>query len=171
MKQQNKYLLAIITVVFSTAIGCSAQHMPDHNQHSHDADVIKNGEKAMGFSQTATNHHFLLLPDGGAIRVETNEANDSDNRSLIRKHLTEIARQFGEGEFATPFAVHGKVPDGVPTMERLKSKIKYVYKETPNGASVSLSTEDANALAAIHEFLRFQINDHKTGDPLEPAIP
>jgi hypothetical protein len=28
-------------------------------------------------------------------------------------------------------------------------------------------TADAKALSAVHEFLRFQIKDHKTGDPAE----
>jgi hypothetical protein len=29
-----------------------------------------------------------------------------------------------------------------------------------------LEASDPIALAAIHDFLRFQINDHRTGDPL-----
>jgi hypothetical protein len=32
---------------------------------------------------------------------------------------------------------------------------------------VSIKTANAEALAAVHEFLRFQIEDHQTGDPLE----
>jgi hypothetical protein len=35
------------------------------------------------------------------------------------------------------------------------------------GGLVRLRTENAEALAAIHEFLRFQIKDHQTGDSLE----
>jgi hypothetical protein len=30
---------------------------------------------------------------------------------------------------------------------------------------VVATTKDRKALAAIHEFLRFQIADHRTGDP------
>lgn len=136
---------------------------------NHDQMVMKNGEKAMGFSQTATTHHFLLMADGGAIQVEANDPNDSVNRDAIRRHLTEIAKQFADGIFTTPFAVHGKVPDGVPTMDKLRADIAYSYEETPNGARVRIKTKNPDALAAIYEFLRFQIDEHHTGDPLEPG--
>jgi hypothetical protein len=32
---------------------------------------------------------------------------------------------------------------------------------------VTIATTDPKALAAVHEFLRFQISDHGTGDPIE----
>jgi hypothetical protein len=31
---------------------------------------------------------------------------------------------------------------------------------------VDISTDDGAALAAIHDFLRYQITEHKTGDPM-----
>ena len=136
------------------------------NMTEHDQMVMKNGEKAMGFSQTATTHHFLLMNDGGAIQVTANDANDTDNRDKIREHLKMIAQQFKNGIFTTPFAVHGQVPAGVPEMDKLKDKIDYSYEEVENGARVRIVTSDARALAAIYDFLRFQITEHKTGDPL-----
>ena len=33
------------------------------------AALNERGEKGMGFSQTATTHHFLIRPDGGVIQV------------------------------------------------------------------------------------------------------
>ena len=137
------------------------------NMTEHDKMVMANGEKAMGFSQTATTHHFLLMKDGGAIQVTANDPNDTDNRDAIRSHLKMIAGQFKDGIFTTPFAVHGQVPTGVPEMDRLKDKINYTYEEVENGARVRIVTSDSKALAAIHDFLRFQITEHKTGDPLE----
>ena len=138
------------------------------NMTDHDQMVMENGEKAMGFSQTATTHHFLLMPDGGAIRVTANDKGDTENRDKIRSHLSEIAKQFKDGIFTTPFAVHGRMPPGVPEMDRLKDKIDYHFEEVENGAQVRITTADATALAAVHDFLKFQINDHKTGDPLTP---
>lgn len=158
------------SVLFFSCTAC-AQEKHNEKEHSHvgesdrHADVMKNGEKAMGFSQTATTHHFLLMKDGGAIRVEANEEKDIVNRDKIRKHLTGIAAQFKEGIFKTPFAVHGKMPDGVPVMDELKSEIEYKYEETGKGAQVRIMTKNAKALAAIHDFLRFQIEEHQTGDP------
>jgi hypothetical protein len=160
-----------MAVIFcATACGLAqTEHKGDHKPAGdHHADVMENGEKAMGFSQTATTHHFLLMEDGGAIRVEANDAADKVNRDKIRKHLTGIAAQFSEGVFSTPFAVHGKVPPGAPVMEELKSDIEYKFEETENGAQVRISTKNAKALAAIHSFLKFQIEEHKTGDPLKP---
>jgi hypothetical protein len=60
--------------------------------------------------------------------------------------------------------VHDTVPPGVPEMKRLQKHIRYVFEGTPNGGRVVISSADAKALAAIHRFLQFQIQEHKTGD-------
>lgn len=49
-------------------------------------------------------------------------------------------------------------------MQRLKAELKYNYEETERGARVSIRTGEVEALVAVHEFLRFRIEDHKTGD-------
>ena len=67
---------------------------------------------------------------------------------------------------ASPAAV---VPPGVTTMKLLKEKIHFKYSGTDAGGRVSVMSDDAVARAAIHDFLRFQITDHRTGDPLEIA--
>jgi len=54
----------------------SARECPMHDDHTYMDDHAKmneRGEKGMGFSQSATTHHFLLKPDGGVIQVETND--------------------------------------------------------------------------------------------------
>jgi hypothetical protein len=140
-------------------------HSQGHMAHLD--EVNARGEKAMGFSQTATTHHFLLSPEGGSIQVETNEPNDTANRQSIREHLKHIAGMFGAGNFNIPMLVHHQVPPGVMTMEQLKEKITFAYEETGQGGRVRISTTDREALAAVHEFLRFQIKDHQTGDSLE----
>jgi hypothetical protein len=121
----------------------------------------------MGFSQTATTHHFILTREGGVIQVEANDAKDTESRDLVRQHLSHIARAFSGGDFDTPMLVHDRVPPGVPVMQRLKSEITYAYEETDRGARVRITTKNAEALAAVRDFLRFQITDHQTGDPLE----
>jgi hypothetical protein len=137
-------------------------------QHdAHDAALDERGGRAMGFSQTATVHHFLLTADGGVIQVEVRDASDSESRGLVRRHLSQIARAFAEGDFTTPALVHERVPPGADAMRRLKSEITYTYEETEAGARVRISTGNADALAAVRDFLRFQIEDHKTGDPLK----
>lgn len=49
-------------------------------------------------------------------------------------------------------------------MKRLKGEITYVSEITLKGARVRIRTENTEALQAIHEFLRFQIADHRTKD-------
>ena len=137
---------------------------PMHDAHS---KMNERGEKGMGFSQSATTHHFLMNPNGGAIQVEANDAADTANRDNIRMHLTHIAQAFANGDFDIPMFVHDTVPPGVPEMKRLREKIRYSFEETPNGGCVVIVTADKEALAAIHRFLRFQIEEHKTGDPTE----
>jgi hypothetical protein len=138
-----------------------------HDAHgAHDAALDERGARAMGFSQTATVHHFLLKPDGGVIQVEVKDASDAANREFVRQHLSHVARAFAEGDFETPALVHERVPPGTDVMRRLKSEISYTYEETEAGARVRISTKNAEALAAVRDFLRFQIEDHRTGDPL-----
>ena len=52
-------------------------------------------------------------------------------------------------------------------MLRLKNDIEYKFEKTKLGARVRISTKNPEALQAIHDFLRFQIKEHKTGDSLE----
>ena len=108
------------------------------------------------------NLHTQLLD--GVIQVEANDAADTANRDKIRAHLTGIAEMFQNGDFKTPFAVHSRIPPGVPEMEKLKAEIRYAYEETGRGARVRITTANPEALAAVHRFLKFQIEDHRTGD-------
>ena len=125
------------------------------------------GKHAMGFSQTATTHHFLLRDTGGTIQVEAKSPKDKDSIENIRMHLSHIAKSFAEGDFDIPMFVHDTVPPGVPEMKKLKADIHYSFEEMPNGGRVLISTSNKAALEALHAFLRFQIEQHKTGDPTE----
>ena len=133
----------------------------------HFADVNARGDQGMGFSHEKTTHHFHLLADGGAIEIESNGPSDALSQEAIRQHLTMIAAKFSQGDFAIPMFIHATVPPGVETMKQLKSKITYEAENTERGAQLRIITHDAEALSAIHSFLRFQIQDHQTGDSLE----
>jgi hypothetical protein len=140
-----------------------------HEEHmaqmQRDAELKARGAAAMGFDQDATEHHFILLSDGGSIEVRVRDKDDLRNRDLVRTHLAEIAKEFSRGEFDKPFQTHGEIPPGVPAMQRLKDKIRYSYEKTASGGRVRIKTRDHEALNAVHEFLRYQIREHKTGDP------
>ena len=141
---------------------------PMHKARAHDESTTPSmnarGEKGMGFSQTTTTHHFLLTADGGVIQVEANDHADEATRDNIRMHLTHIAKAFSSGDFAIPMFVHDTVPPGVPVMKQLVENIHYKYEETSEGARIVITTTNPDALAAVQQFLRFQIAEHQTGD-------
>jgi hypothetical protein len=145
-----------------------AEHMAA-KAHGHAADVDARGDEVMGFSHTATTHHFRILADGGAIEITANDPQDTASLAAIRSHLTTVAAAFAKGDFAMPLAIHGETPAGAPTLAGHAADIDYRYEETPQGARVHLLAKTPETLAAIHEFLRYQITEHRTGDPLEPA--
>jgi len=155
-------LLLALTVACQSSQNPKPRECPMHAAHT---QMNERGEKVMGFSQTATTHHFLVNETGGVIQVEANNSSDSASLDNIRMHLRHIARAFQSGDFDLPMFVHDTVPPGVPEMRRLRNHISYAFEETPNGGRVVISTSDTKALAAIHRFLRFQGAEHKTGDP------
>jgi hypothetical protein len=141
-----------------------------HEEHmaqmKKDAEMKEHGNLAMGFDQDKTTHHFALAIDGGSISVEANDPADQTSRDQIRAHLKQIAVAFGQGDFGKPLMTHGEFPAGVPVMQRLKGEISYVFQGTERGGIIRISTANAEARAAIHEFLKYQIKEHATGDPL-----
>lgn len=174
-----KMIVAIVVCLVAGFINAAAQQTSDRQKQDtqassamcpmHDAHSQMNerGEKAMGFSQSATTHHFFLQADGGVIQVEAKDPTDAANRDEIRMHLGHIARAFQNGDFNIPMVVHDTVPPGVPEMKRLQKEIRYAFDESASGGRVVISSTDKDAVAAIHSFLRFQIEEHKTGDATE----
>jgi hypothetical protein len=154
-------LLLALSIASQSTQNPKPEECPMHAAHTLMND---RGEKGMGFSQTATTHHFYLNESGGIIQVEANDSTDLTNRDDIRMHLRHIAHAFQTGDFDIPMLVHDTVPPGVPEMKRLQKHIRYAFEETPNGGRIVIASANAKALAAIHRFLQFQIEEHKTGD-------
>jgi hypothetical protein len=121
----------------------------------------------MGFSHEKTTHDFLLRNDGGLIEVRANDGKDTASVSQIRSHLQHVSSMFGAGDFTAPMLVHSQDPPGTAEMKRLKKEIRYEVHDIPDGARIRISTANPEALKAIHQFLRFQISDHQTGDSTE----
>ena len=158
------------SIVLSAALLVpAALFAQDHSSHcgahsDHDAQVDSRGDAVMGFDHDKTTHGFRLTPKGGVIEVAANDPKDRESREAIRAHLAHIAKMFAEGDFEAPMLIHGQEPPGVPEMQRDKAKIQWEYVETEKGGRVVATTEDAKAREAIHDFLRFQIAEHRTGD-------
>lgn len=162
-------------LVIGAAARSFAQHpaMPagmTHEAHlaqmEKDRELKKRGAAAMGFDQYNTTHHFRLFETGGGIEVVTNDPADATGRDQIRTHLREIAADFSQGNFAKPFMTHGEMPPGVTTMQARKNTLHFIYEDRPDGGMVRINTTDAKTRQAVYEFLRYQIHEHATGDPL-----
>ena len=152
--------MALLGLGFGAATTGAAQDVQDHH-----AGVMKRGAHVMGFDQTTTTHHFRLTRAGGIIEVTANDAADKTAISQIQNHLQHIAVMFSEGNFSAPMLIHAQEPPGVAEMKRAGAAVGYKYEPLPRGGRVVLNT--TAHVNAVHEFLRFQITDHKTGDPLE----
>jgi hypothetical protein len=167
-----------IALVLSPVPSLAVQHnMPPgmtHDEHlsqlQKEEETNRRGARAMGFDQDGAAHHFLLTAAGGTIRVEVKDPADAVTRDAIRAHLRQIASDFAKGIFDAPFATHAEMPPGVPIRQARRSAIQYVYAETDDGGEVRLATADGEARAAVHEFLRYQIAEHHTGDSLDAPV-
>jgi len=136
-------------------------------EEQHQEGVVQRGDRVMGFSHERTAHHFLLYSDGGAIEVEAKDAQDTASRDAIRSHLGHIVTLFAAGDFSAPMLIHSQNPPGTEEMKRLRETIRYKLENTERGARIRITTKGAEALHAVHKFLRFQIADHLTSDPTE----
>lgn len=170
--RRNAFSVLALLVVAASAYAQNAtmkdcpMHQEHANQSSHQAVVEQHGDKGMGFSHAKTAHHFRMTASGGAIEVTATDAADQSDIAAIRGHLSHIAILFGNGDFSVPMFVHDGVPPGVTTMQLLKGKISYKYADIPAGGVVTIEASDPVARAAVHDFLRFQITEHQTGDSL-----
>ena len=154
-EKMKTLVLAVSLALPALATGQSPSACQMHKQAmagDHAAGVDTRGDHAMGFSHEKSAHHFRLLSDGGAIEVVANEPNDSATRDEIRAHLSHIARMFTHSNFQ------------VPMMESRRAAIAYTFEPMPTGGRIRIATVDRDALEAIHQFLAFQIGDHRTGD-------
>lgn len=142
----------LLLVLFLQTTDC-----PMHHQHMVDAR-----HDTFGMSHDTTQHAFRLLADGGAIELRS--LTKDDQVAAIQKHMREVTSDFSRGDFEKPLFVHGVMPDGAARMKELGAAITYTFEALPDGGRIRITTTNAEALKAVHEFLRFQIKDHGTKD-------
>ncbi len=165
-------LASAVTMSAALAAPAAAQDHSAHAAHSSPAapaagdtafaKLQERGRIAMGVDQYTSRHEFEALPDGGRIELQRIE-DDREGAETIRRHLREIAAAFRAGDFSTPGFVHWREVPGVPVMAARRERIVYAYRDLPRGGELRITSTDAAAVTAIHEFLAFQNSDHRTG--------
>jgi hypothetical protein len=153
---------ACVLITIACAACTRSTDSSHHTQHAPDtsfASMQERGEMAMGVDQNTSTHRFDALGDGGRIEL-TRDVDDSLGIAQIRAHLQLIQHAFQAGDFSTPAFVHMQTMPGTAAMAKKRDVIVYAYHDLPRGGEVVMTTTDAEALAAIHEFMRAQRMGH-----------
>jgi hypothetical protein len=100
---------------------------------------------ALNFTAYAQDQRILLAPDGGSIKITTNQPNDEDSIDEIRLVLNHLAVQYSTGTLKLPFHHH----------------ITYTCEKLPTGAVLRLRTSHPDALKAVHQFLKLKTQPYR----------
>ena len=122
------------------------------------------GAHVMGVDQSTSAHVFEDLPDGGRVVLERADSADTAAIQTIRAHMRDIASAFRAGDFTKPFQVHAQTVPGAGVMAAKRAVISYAVVDRPRGGEVRIRSTDAAAVAAIHEFLAFQREQHHAAE-------
>lgn len=133
-----------------------------------DPALLSRISRVAGFESERVNRHFYVLKNGGVTEVTVKDPADEATLKAIQTHLKKEAELYAKGNFENITAMYGKAPDSVVMMKKFRDEITYAMVPEENGAVIRMFTVNPQAKAAIHEYLKFQIDQLKTGDPTTP---
>ena len=131
-----------------------------------ETDLNSRFSKALGIDADKISQHYYLVKNGGVIEFTSKDPADSATISAVQKYLEAQKDLFEKGKNETGSEIHGKVPDGVLTLKKLRNDITFFAVKTDGGAALRMFSVNTQARQAIQDFLKFEITEHKTGDPL-----
>jgi hypothetical protein len=123
--------------------------------------------RPMSFDEGKATQHFYLLKNGGAVELAAKDPADKSTIDAIQKHLESQAKNFEKGNFDVPTTEKGKLPESVNTMKKLRKEITFEVMQMDAGAALRMFSVNTQARQAIQDFLKLQIEEHHTGDPIE----
>ena len=127
--------------------------------------VAERGRTVMPFDLEQTTHHFTPTKTGGVQDVVADQPDDATQVSLIRTHLQQEAKAFSQGDFGDPAQIHGDSMPGLAELEGGYQRIEVRYRERPDGATLTYTTEEPALVDALHDWFEAQLSDH--GDHAE----
>jgi len=156
--QMNKSLIVLVCLTFLIT---SPVHAADKASEQRLNEVAERGSHVMPFDLEKTTHIFSKTDTGGIQQVIAKDKSDTGQIDHIRLHLSEITRQFQQGDYSNPEKIHGTAMPGLVELKAAKpGQIKIVYKELPDGAEISYATHIEKLKLAIHQWFDAQLSDH-----------
>ncbi len=124
-------------------------------------EVAQRGAHVMPFDLELTTHVFSKTAKGGVQKVIVKNPKDNAQIKLIRKHLTKISHEFQQADYSSPAKIHGENMPGLEALRNAKSdQISILYKDLPNGAEITYSTDIPILITAIHQWFDAQLSEH-----------
>ncbi len=124
------------------------------------AAIDRRSKKIMPFDLTKTMHGFQTLSDGGRESVMANDAGDTTQIALVRRHLRKEATLFSHGDFSDPAYIHGAAMPGLPELRVGWHRVTVRYAAQAGGATITYRTPDPVMVAAIHQWFATQTLEH-----------
>lgn len=123
-------------------------------------EIAERGSHVMPFALDKTRHVFEKTPTGGIQQVVALDPADKDQIGLIRKHLSQLAEHFKQGDFSGPKRIHGADVPGTDALSEGAAKMDFTYSELPDGAQITYAAKDPALIAAVHSYFDAQLHDH-----------
>lgn len=153
-------LAAGAVLVVAGCGGASDKPQPPAAGADRQAEVAERGAAVMPFDLERTTHRFAKTSTGGVQTVVADDPGDATQIGLIRQHLRHEAEQFRQGRFTDPARIHGQDMPGLAALRTSAGRIDVVYADTPDGARITYTTDNAELVAALHAWFDAQVSDH-----------
>ncbi len=133
---------------------------------SREIELNSRFSKALGVDANKIVQHYYLVKNGGVIEFAAKDSSDNAAISAVQKYFETQKDLFEKGRNDADADVHGKIPDGMLILKKLRNEITFFAVKNEDGGALRMFSTNDQARQAIQDFLKFQINEHKTGDPL-----
>jgi hypothetical protein len=157
--------VGLVGAMFVMAAVVSAQAPPKPYV---DPELLTRVSRVSGFDSERVNRHFYVLKNGGAVEVTVKDPSDESTIKAIQAHLKKESDLWTKGNFDTVTAAYGRAPEGALQLKKLRDNVTFAVVQEENGAVIRMLTVNPQAKSAIHDYLKFQIDQLKTGDPTTP---
>jgi hypothetical protein len=157
--------VGLLVFLFCSSFGMLGQEPPKPYV---DPALLTRATRVSGVDSERVNRHFYVLKNGGAVEITAKDANDDATIKAIQTYLKKESDLWMKGNFDNIAAVYGRAPEATTQLKKLRDNVTYAVVPEENGAVVRMLTINPMAKSAIHDYLRFQIDQLKTGDPTTP---